>query len=57
MILTSGIELRSRVVTVTKFAIAKFDGKMNLNIWKVQMMAVLTQNGLKKALGGKIKKP
>ena len=30
---------------------------MSFNIWKVQMMAVLTQNGLKKALGGKTKKP
>ena len=29
---------------------------MSFNIWKVQMMAILTQNGLNKALGGKTKK-
>ena len=37
--------------------VTKFDGKMSFNIWKVQKIAVLTQNGLKKVLGGKIKKP
>ena len=43
--------------TVTKFDIEKFDGKISFSIWKVQMKAVLTQNGLKKALDGKSKKP
>uniref|UniRef100_A0A7C9EBU4 Uncharacterized protein n=1 Tax=Opuntia streptacantha TaxID=393608 RepID=A0A7C9EBU4_OPUST len=45
------------MATITKFDILKFVGKISFNIWKVQMMAVLTQNGLKKALGGKSKKP
>jgi len=45
------------MATVTKFYIPKFDGKMSCNIWKVQMMIILIQNGLKKALGGKAKKP
>ena len=45
------------MATVTKFDISKFDRKMSFNIWNVQMMAVLTQNGLKKALSGKTKKP
>lgn len=39
-----------------KFEIPKFDGKISFNIWKVQMMAILTQYGLKKALGDKAKK-
>ena len=30
---------------------------MSFNIWKVQMLAVLTQNGLKKALDGDSKRP
>ena len=37
---------------VTKFDILKFDGKISFHIWKVQMMAILMQNGLKKALCG-----
>ena len=37
--------------------IPKFDGKMSFNIWKVQMMAILKQNKLKKTLDGKTKKP
>ena len=40
-----------------KFNIEKFDGKISFSIWRVQMRAVLTQNGLKKALDGKTKKP
>jgi hypothetical protein len=40
-----------------KFDIEKFDGKISFSIWRVQMRAVLTQNGLKKALDGKTKKP
>ena len=44
------------MATVTKFYIPKFDGKMSCNTWKVQMMIILIQNGLKKALGGKAKK-
>ena len=43
--------------TVTKFDIPKFDGKMSFYIWKVHMMIVLTQNGLKKALVGIKQKP
>jgi len=42
---------------VTKFYIPKFDGKVSFNILKVQMMVILTQNGLKKAIGGEAKKP
>ena len=42
---------------VMKFDIPKFNGKISFNIWKVQMMAVLTQYGLKKAVGRKIEKP
>ena len=41
----------------TKLDIPKFDGNMSFNIWKVQMMIILTQNGLKKAFGAKTKKP
>uniref|UniRef100_A0A7C9DXJ7 Uncharacterized protein n=1 Tax=Opuntia streptacantha TaxID=393608 RepID=A0A7C9DXJ7_OPUST len=37
---------------VMKFDIEKFDGKIYFSIWHVQMMAVLIQHGLKKALGG-----
>ncbi|KAL8160958.1 hypothetical protein V2J09_012447 [Rumex salicifolius] len=43
--------------TVTKFDIDKFDGKISFSIWRVQMKAVLTQNGLKKALESKAKMP
>ena len=42
---------------ITKFDIPKFDGKMSFNIWKVQMLAVPTQNGLKKALDGESRRP
>lgn len=42
---------------VTKFEIEKFDGKIDFSIWKVQMKAVLTQIGLRRALDGKQKKP
>jgi len=42
---------------VTRFNIHKFDDKMSFNIWKVQMMTILTQGGLKKVLGGKTQKP
>ena len=44
------------MTVITKFDIPKFNDKMSFNIWKVQMMVVLTQNGLKKALGGNNKK-
>jgi len=40
-----------------KFDIEKFDSKISFSIWRVQMRVVLTQNGLKKALDGKSKKP
>ena len=45
------------MATVIKFDIPKFDAKMSFNIWKAQIMAVLTQNGSKKVLGGKATKP
>jgi len=44
------------MLSVMKFDIPKIDGKFSFNIWNVQMMVVLTQNGLKKALGGKTKR-
>ena len=37
-----------------KFDIEKFDEKIDFSIWCVQMMVVLIQYGLKKALGGKL---
>ncbi|MCI18063.1 transducin/WD40 repeat-like superfamily protein [Trifolium medium] len=40
-----------------KFDIEKYDVKISFSIWRVQMRAVLTHNGLKKALDGKAKKP
>jgi len=40
----------STMATITKFDILKFDGKINIHIWKDQMMTILTQNGLKKLL-------
>jgi len=48
-------EAGSRMITVTKFDISKFDGKISFNIWKVQMMIILSKNELKKALDGKAK--
>jgi len=42
---------------ITKFNIEKFDGNISFSIWQVQMLAVLTQSWLKKALLGKEKKP
>jgi len=39
---------------MSKLDIEKFDGKICFAIWRVQMLAVLTQNGLKKVLIGKI---
>ena len=43
--------------SVMKFDIPELDGKISFNIWKFQMMVVLTQYGLKKALGDKTKMP
>ena len=40
-----------------KFDIPELDGKISFNSWKIQIMAILTQNALKKALGSKTKKP
>ena len=37
---------------MSKLDIEKFDGKISFAIWRVQMLAVLTQNGLKKVLAG-----
>ncbi|KAG6502742.1 hypothetical protein ZIOFF_035029 [Zingiber officinale] len=50
-------EPSSIMSTVTRFDIEKFDGKISFSIWRIQMRAVLTQNGLKKTLKGKSKKP
>ena len=50
-------ELGYRMEAVTKFDFPKLDGKMSFNTWKVQIVAILTQNGLKKGLGGKTNKP
>jgi len=41
------------MATVTKSNIPKLYGKMSFNVWKLLMMAILTQNGLKKAIGRK----
>ena len=40
-----------------KFDIEKFYGNSNFSLWQVRMIAILTQNGLKKPLLGKAKKP
>jgi len=42
---------------MSKFDIAKFDGKISFATWRVQMLVVLTQNGLKKVLTGKMMRP
>ena len=42
---------------MSKLDIEKFDGKISFAIWRVQMLAVLTQNGLKKVLAGKMMRP
>jgi len=42
---------------MSKFDIEKFDGKINFAIWRVQILAVLTQNGLKKVSTGKMMRP
>jgi len=39
-----------------KFNFSKIDDKMSFNIWKIQIMAVLTHNKLSKALDSKTKK-
>jgi len=44
-------------MSTMKVDIEKFDGNINFSLWQVRMLAVLTQNGLKKALFGKSKKP
>ena len=40
-----------------KFDIQQFDGHINFGMWKVRMLAILTQQGVKVALEGKEKKP
>ena len=37
----------------TKLDIPKFDGKISFSIWQVQMRAILTQHGLRKAMSAK----
>ena len=39
-----------------KFYLPNFKGRMGFNIWRVQLIVIRTQNGLKKTLGGKDKK-
>ncbi|KAJ0035348.1 hypothetical protein Pint_26277 [Pistacia integerrima] len=41
----------------SKAEIEKFDGTTSFGIWQVRMMAVLTNEGTKKALREKAKKP
>jgi hypothetical protein len=41
----------------SKFEVEKFSGKSNFEIWKLKMQDLLVQQGLKKALAGKSKKP
>ena len=45
------------MATVAKFDIPKFDCKISFYTWKAQMMAILTQNRLKKAFCGKTMRP
>ena len=40
-----------------KFEVEKFSGKRNFQLWKLKMQDLLVQQGLKKALAGKSKKP
>ena len=44
-------------MATTKFDIQQFDGHINFGMWKVRMMAVLTNQNLKVALDGRDKKP
>ncbi|MFQ6659563.1 hypothetical protein Gotur_028416 [Gossypium turneri] len=37
-------------MAATRFEIEKFDGEINFNLWQVQMMTILVQNGLKKVV-------
>ncbi|MFQ6634298.1 hypothetical protein Gotur_011360 [Gossypium turneri] len=40
-------------MAATRFNIEKFDGFTSFNLWKVQMMTILVQTGLKKLVTGK----
>ena len=44
-------------MSAIKFDIQKFDGVINFSMWQIRMNAILIQNGLKKALLGREKKP
>jgi hypothetical protein len=44
-------------VQSSKFEVEKFNGKTNFELWKFKMKDLLVQQGFKKALEGKIKKP
>ncbi|MFQ6647442.1 hypothetical protein Gotur_021616 [Gossypium turneri] len=37
-------------MAATSFEIEKFDGETTFNLWQVQMMTILVQNGLKKVV-------
>jgi hypothetical protein len=41
----------------SKFEVEKFSGKNNFELWKLKMRDLLVQQGLQKALAGKLKKP
>jgi hypothetical protein len=41
----------------SKFEVEKFSGKSNFEFWKLKMWDLLVQQGLQKALAGKLKKP
>ena len=43
-------------MSTIKFDIQKFHGVINFSMWQIRMNAILTQNGLKKALLGRKKK-
>lgn len=43
--------------STTKFEIQQFDGHINFGMWKVHMMIVLKEQGLRVALSSKEKKP
>ena len=44
-------------MSTMKLDIKKFDRSINFGLWQVKMKAILIQNGVHKALEGKVKKP
>ena len=43
-------------VQSSKFEVEKFSGKNSFELWKLKMQGLFVQQGLQKALAGKIKK-